>query len=360
MKLFVITALAMLVGNFAQGQATAQQPASSDLAFAAACSRGLAETAEMLWKAPETLTQFHCVTVLKSNYSFDTGMEPKTVYEGVKEFPRRIRFKLAHHEPSAAGTISEDTFVDWITDTVGLRALPRPAKTILDCEPFSANQMLLYTLDPAKNERARYTRIIVLPSNFLPALTEAREWRQAKAKFFAPTEALSVDDADALRSELKAGNALVRLCVILRLTELHLAAFDDAMKVLSCSTSTYDSGALALLLLEYSPEWSKNLQSTALSLPLNSPALEGVAVGAAIHFLAQDGNLLKIATTYQGFRDETRVLPSELVGTMSYPILSALGDRVKPLRQRLTIEPATILARLLVATRALHKIDSSE
>lgn len=356
MKTALLNAFVALVA-FCESTAPAAPPDSkTQLARSSSIAQGLASCSELLWTKPQDFESLHCAVVTKSNSDFDSGLPDRTTKEGLQQVAKRTQFTLVHHDNIDLDAVTSDTLIDWMTSPPGLGGIHRPANSVLNYEQFSEGNLLLYTLDSTKEGRERYTRTIVLLGDFLPTLASAREWRELNNKLFAPTKSLAKDEVETLRSELKSANILIRLCTLLRLAELNLATFEDAASTTSGSTVASDSGALTLLLLKHRPVWNKDLAALAIKLPSDNPTVEGIALGAAINFLAQDDSLIKSAITFQGFRDATRELPSDLAGSVSYPILNAIGNKVKPLHQPLTVDPSTPLARLLVTTRALHQL----
>lgn len=360
MKTALINAFVALI-VFCESTATAAQPDSkTQLARSASIAQGLAACSELLWTNPKYFESLHCAVVTKSNSDFDSGLPDRTSKDGLQQAAKRTQFILVHHDKIDPDAVTSDTLIDWMTSPPGLGGIHRPAKSVLNYEQFSEGNLLLYTLDSTKEGRERYTRTIVLPDDLLPMLASSREWRQTNNKLFAPAKALAKDEVESLRSELKSPNVFIRLCTLLRLAELNLATFEDASSTTSSSKVASDSGALILLLLKHRPVWGKDLVELAIALPSDSPTVEGIALGAAINFLAQDETLLKSAITFQAFRDATRELPADLASSLSYPILSAIGDKVKPLNQSLTIDPNTALARLLAHTRSLHQLSTQK
>lgn len=360
MKTSIIFTITLFTWQFCQAFGGTEQAVQSDVPAVAAVCRGVAYTTELLWQNPSALANLHCASVLEVAIDFDTGLPLQIIDDGTQKVAKRIKFKLQHHDLSDSGVVVDDSFIDWVTGSRGLRNLPRPARAVLDFEPFSAGNLILFSVDPAGEERGRYKQVSLLLQNFFPVLESAREWRKANANFFSPTKSLARDAEKIFREGLKSVNVLVRLSTLVRLAELRLATFEDIAMLAEQSTAVSDTGALTLLLINRFPIWSSDIAALAAKLKLDNPVVGGIALGAAINFLGQDEALLKSALTFQTFRNESPDMPPELIDSVSYPILKAIGDKVKPLHQQLTIDRNSVLARLLVITRALHRQRSEE
>lgn len=356
MKTHLVFAVAGLVCAMLHAQSSGQLAPISQTAGDAAIARGLVRIAELLCKDPDAFGSLHCATVTESNSDFATGLAERIIDEGRFQTAKRTMFKLLHLDEIDPNASTADSFVDWITGSRGLRNLPRPAKAVFNYEPFTTNNLLLFAINPAKEGREHYAPLHVLPPNCYPQLKNAREWRKSMEGAFAPNQTVTKDDLAILREQLKSSNCFVRLCVLFRLFELKLSTFEDATNVLASSKTASETAALTLLLLHQAPTTS-NLVADLGAKSLQQPiVVDGVALGAAIHFLDLDEDLIKAAIKYQAFREPGRGLPPKLAASLSYPILSAIGDAVKPLKQPLNIDPNTMLARLLASTRALHQI----
>lgn len=326
----------------------------------AAIARGLAHSAELLCNDPGVLASLHCASVTNATSSFDTGIAEKIIDEARVQMPRRTSFELFHLDELDPLTSTSDSFIDWITGSRGFRDLPRSAKSVFDYEPFATNNLVLFAIDSAKEGRERYAQLSVLPPSHYPQFKEARDWRRNQERLFVSRQVASGDELALLREQLKAANSFVRLCSLLRLIELKSFTVDDVTGTLHAATTSPEVAALTLLLLRYCPTTNGRLAELAASSLQAPQVIEGIALGASIHFLDLDEKLLKAAITYQGFRSPGRNLPPELSESVSYPILKSIGDVVKPLGNSLVIPPETMLVRLLATTRSLHQTSQAK
>lgn len=335
---------------FAEAQQTADTADTAD----AAC--GLAALANELQQSPDLILG-RCYAIVESSVAApapEIADRPigKARSNYVVERASRITYKLRSVGLGKPVGEEDRTVIAWthayaarIRDSSFSSTYTNPRASVIG-HPLQQGKLVSFDPDLPANPGESPT-MIVLPSDSTDMIKEAHQWRTANAGLFG-AEATNQEVIATLRAATKSVNPYQRLVALLRLQELQRLTSDDIAAAINVAKSTTEVAAITLAILNRSPENATSLITTSIDAASNSFVLDGVALGAATHFLTlpNSDELLRKANTSQ-FTD---LAPSDdrLKKTVSFTLLQQLGKQAsEQAKQR-----SPILSRMLNVTGA--------
>ncbi len=283
------------------------------------------------------------------------------------DFPSRVTFELTASPLGQTYESGPLAVIDWTSDLAdnwtdsGKRAgfghKFNHHRDAVMAKPLVDTTVICFT-PPLVNQDGSITKSLdLLPKDSLDALAAALAWRGERAALFAPKETITDEAIKSLRGELSNSNVYARLSVLLHLITLGKAGAADVAAVFKAAKAPVESAATTVMIITDAPDLVPSILD-ALGDPLaNRSMLDGVAVGAAAHFLnlAESERMLSAARSFQIVRANSPTIPDKLKATISYPLLLKLGDAVTGKDGKTMIEVSSALFKFLKASAALRR-----
>ncbi len=325
---------------------------------------GLAQLARLLVGSTEPLKQ-RAIGVVK-NVTEAPAPEVserkwRNDYTGIEmvDRPSKLSLTLELSAIGKTGEPSTQTVIKWTSDFASNSKygghVYRDFREVVKARPLSDASLICF-VPPLQGKDGGLTDAInVLPGGSLEALAKAILWRAANADLFQ----LHANDKgiEALRTELVNTNPYQRLTVMLQLVKLAKLSAADVSVVLRASSTPVEIGATTLLVITEAADLVGSIGDALEDPAASRPLLDGVAIGAATHFLSQPNSerLWGAAKSFQIVRGSAPDLPDPLKATISFPLLLKLADVVAPKDGKRTLEVSSLLFKLLKASSALRR-----
>lgn len=326
---------------------------------------GLAQMARLLVASTEPLKQ-RAIGVVKNVTEAPAPEVPerkwRNDYTGIEMVDRPSKLSLSL-ELSAIGKGGEpptQTVINWTSDFASNSKygghVYRDFREVVKAKPLSDASLICFVPPlQGKKDGGLTDAINLLPGGSLEALAKAISWRAANADLFQ----LHANDKaiEALRAELVNANPYQRLTVMLQLVKLAKLGAAEVGVVLRASSTPVEIGAATLLVITEAADLVGSIGDALADPAASRPLLDGVAIGAATHFLSQPNSerLWGAAKSFQIVRGSAPDLPDPLKATISFPLLLKLADVVAPKDGNRTLEASSLLFKLLKASSALRR-----
>ena len=196
---------------------------------------------------------------------------------------------------------------------------------------------------------------VVLPGGALDALAAASVWRSSHLEIFNAKDKASDDVIQALRAELANANSFTRLIAMVQLMRLGKLGATDVGAVLKSSANPIEIAAATILVITDAPDLVATISDALVDQDANPKLFDGVAIGAATHFLnlADSEKLVRKAQSFQIARTTASNPPDALSATVSFPLLLKIADSVVPKGGQPKLDTSSMLFKLLMASGAV-------
>ncbi len=367
MKYFSSTCLAFLLGL----PVTAAEPqAYNNARSQPGEALGMAAIARELAADSACLDRHVVATVNNVSNSDAPGVEnhfwtnSDTKIEMV-DHPSLVNFYLSVSSLGCAFNPGPFHVIDWTTDYASNTTKSgqpsafghkfRNHREAVMARPLSDSALICFQ-PPLQDQDGKLTKwIIVLPSGTVDALAAVVAWRSSHHEMFKAKEETTDYVVKALRAELANANAFTRLAVMVQLMQIGKLQASDVSVALKASRTSVEIAAATILVIRGAPEIVSSITDALVNPEANRQLLDGVAMGAATHFLqlADSERLVRKAQSFQIVRATAPNLPDALNATVSFPLLLKLADSVTPKGGQPKLETSSMLFKMLKASAAI-------
>jgi hypothetical protein len=357
-RLAVVVAASVISTSHLRAEVVADAPTLSGEAA------GLAQAARLLIDSTEPLKQ-RAIAVVTNVTEAPAPEVPerkwRNDYTGIEmvDRPSKVSLTLELSAIGKSGEPPNQTVIKWTSDFASNSKygghVYRDFREVVKARPLVVASLICFVPPLQSKDGGLTDAINVLPSGSLEALAKAISWRAANADLFQ----LHSNDKviEALRAELVSANPYQRLTVMLQLVKLAKLGADDVGVVLNASSTPVEIAAATMLVITDASDLVGSIGDALVDPAASRHLLDGVAIGAATHFLSQPNSerLWGAAKSFQIVRGSAPNLPDTLKATISFPLLLKLADVVAPKDSSRTLEVSSLLFKLLKASSALRR-----
>ncbi len=297
-------------------------------------ARGIIELSRMLLSAPEDINK-RCFASVENAVSAPASEIPDrpladSKKKNVVESPVRVSFILSSADFGAFFPEGPQIAIEWERDyaahiRVG-HGYHDPRLPVLP-NPFSTGNLLTFTVTKSEQGADEISNAWVLSNNSIHNIKQTIQWRTDESTLFSPDAVNDEAALTTLRATIGIGNPLQRMVALMQLSELKKLADVDIDAIIQAAQSLEEYAAASFFIINNEPARQAQLLDAINSFSLNSMAMDGVAVGAAMHFLGQSNTdtLVGYARADEFF-DAPRANDA-LLKTISFPVLQHLGKK---------------------------------